>query len=332
MGSKLNVAFIGLGPHAEENLLPALCMSEYFRLKVLCSRDATKARDWADRFNVPEIATNWAEVIQQKSVDAVFVSGPPELHEQVLETCFRCGLPVFVEKPPAASLEGLKDLLRLQELTQGRCFVGYNFRFADAYLKLQSNFKNAQLEFQNVSLYSNKPHAPLWGHGSVLKSFLLAVGIHALEAVIHQGGSPVSVDSKVSFLRDGNFHLSVTLKFEAGGSAVINMGNYKKAFDSQFEFYFTNGTSARLSNLRDLSMQGLGVTQDGALSKASVMVSPSGLKGGFALSGYSHELNAFAAEIRGLSHPQSPLAQSLIVYKVIHEILKQNQGTSSELL
>jgi phthalate 4,5-cis-dihydrodiol dehydrogenase len=332
MASKLNVAFIGLGPHAWENLLPAVSVSEDLRLKILCSRDAQKARDWADRFNTPQISTDWEEAIHFGQVDAVLVSGPPTLHEEVLQACFKKGLPVFVEKPPAASLEGLQNLIRQQQNSQSPCFVGYNFRFADAYLKLHAQFKDEPLQFQNVSLYANKPQTALWGYASVLKSFLMAVGIHALEAVIHHSGEPIGVESKVTYLAANKFHVSVAMEFEDRTSAVLNMGNYKNAFESQFEFIWGSGSAAGVSNLRDLTLFNPGWSYEGPFAKAAAVAMPSGLKGGFGGNGYGHELSAFASEIRGLKKPASPLGQSLSVYKVINHILTHAKGESDELL
>ena len=82
---------------------------------------------------VKEIA-DWSQLPE---ADVAIVSNPTSLHLETIERCLPHVRGVFIEKPLAASLEGVAELL--QEIKQRRVvsFVGYNLQFHPAVKALQ---------------------------------------------------------------------------------------------------------------------------------------------------------------------------------------------------
>jgi predicted dehydrogenase len=77
---------------------------------------------------------DWSEV----KADVAIVSNPTSLHLETIERCLPHVRGVFIEKPLAASLEGVAQLL--QEIKQRRVvsFVGYNLQFHPTVKELQT--------------------------------------------------------------------------------------------------------------------------------------------------------------------------------------------------
>jgi predicted dehydrogenase len=64
-----------------------------------------------------------------KAPDAVIVCTPPHLHLEGARAALEAGAHVLVEKPLAASLDGVDDVLALAERRNRTLAVGYNWRF-----------------------------------------------------------------------------------------------------------------------------------------------------------------------------------------------------------
>ena len=79
---------------------------------------------------------DWSELPELKA-DVAIVSNPTSLHLETIERCLPHVRGLFIEKPLAASLEGVEELLK--QIGQGRVvsFVGYNLQFHPVVKALQ---------------------------------------------------------------------------------------------------------------------------------------------------------------------------------------------------
>lgn len=63
-----------------------------------------------------------------KNLDAIFVVSPDFLHEEQAIACLEAGVPVFLEKPMAITVEGCDRILETMHRTRTRLYVGHNMR------------------------------------------------------------------------------------------------------------------------------------------------------------------------------------------------------------
>jgi predicted dehydrogenase len=68
---------------------------------------------------------------------AVFICNPSSLHTELALQAAKAGAHLFIEKPVAASLQGLKELLEIVRVSRLICYVGYNFRFHPALTRIK---------------------------------------------------------------------------------------------------------------------------------------------------------------------------------------------------
>lgn len=63
------------------------------------SRDAERARSFADRIGAPGIATGLDDLLAAPDVDAVYLASPNAAHDAQITSAVDAGIPVLVEKP-----------------------------------------------------------------------------------------------------------------------------------------------------------------------------------------------------------------------------------------
>ena len=99
-----NLALIGIGKIARDQHVPAIAASGQFRLAATASPDG--GVDGVPAF--PDIAALLASDIR---LDAVAICTPPLIRHGIACTAIAAGLHVFLEKPPAATLGAVEDLV-----------------------------------------------------------------------------------------------------------------------------------------------------------------------------------------------------------------------------
>lgn len=125
----INIGWIGCGRHARQMLLPQLGRND-IRIAALCDRDpAALARTGAD-YGVSRLCSDLHELIATPGLDAIGMAVGPELHQVASIAALEAGLPVFMEKPPAATAEGARAVARAADAAGKPVIVGFMKRYA----------------------------------------------------------------------------------------------------------------------------------------------------------------------------------------------------------
>jgi len=290
-------------------------VSPDFEIAMICTRHQDTAQAAAARWGVPSWTTSLDLV--GADVEALLVCGPPILHEEVLARAIAQRIPVFVEKPPARSVSRLDAL---GAMDSDRVFVDFNMRFCTAWRLALRVVPQDAIQLLKVSLLTRKPTTPLWGCTTVVESYLLAVGIHALDvAIAVNGGLPSSVKTTFTALGGGRFAGSVLLSFAGGRRVVLELGNYATAFESRIDL-IGDDERACITNLTTVTAAPL--TPSRLSDKAVDRVELSGLAGGFDRNGYQGSLQSFAATVRQEIPSESSLQHSRAVLLLVEELMR----------
>jgi predicted dehydrogenase len=97
--NKINWGIIGCGDVTEIKSGPAFNKVKNSALVAVMRRDASKAKDYALRHNVPVWYDDGLKLINDPGVNAVYISTPPSSHEEYALASIKAGKPVYVEKP-----------------------------------------------------------------------------------------------------------------------------------------------------------------------------------------------------------------------------------------
>ena len=314
----LRIGLVGSGAHMAENLHPALAALPDIEIAAVSSRQTGRARTIAQRYRIPNAFDDWRDLLGSGEVDAVIAAATPEAHCEIAASALQAGLGVFVEKPPAPTLGALRRLAR-GETGDMQGFVGYNFRFAELVTQAVDLAQRAgPPRLMRVRFVGAKPHAPLWGLDSVASSFLLAVGIHAIDLALSAMGAPEAISVSRSDLGGGRLSMTIVLGFGDDRRAVLDLGNFGHRFESEVELVGGDGTVARVTDLRRLAWS---EDAGGPGAGEQRIRELSGLKGGFKASGYAPMLSAFCASARHRTPSPVPFSASIPVYEVIEKCL-----------
>ncbi|HEY0513505.1 MAG TPA: Gfo/Idh/MocA family oxidoreductase [Thermoanaerobaculia bacterium] len=141
--SKVRLAVVGCGAVAQIHHLPAIVASDRVEAAVLVDADEKRARALAERFGVPEVATDFRDLPGR--VEGAVVALPNSLHAPVSIELLRRGVHVLVEKPMAMNVRECDEMIAAAAAGRAVLAVGLDFRFFDASLFVRNLLRDGLL-------------------------------------------------------------------------------------------------------------------------------------------------------------------------------------------
>jgi predicted dehydrogenase len=138
------IAVIGAGRFAQATLLPRLARARDWRRVIAVTTSGQSAHTAARQFEFERAGTDVEEAFADPDVGAVFIATRHDTHAGLAARALRAGLPVFVEKPLAITLEGLREVMTaVRDSGNDRVTVGFNRRFAPFGQAMAAHFAGA---------------------------------------------------------------------------------------------------------------------------------------------------------------------------------------------
>jgi len=126
---RIRVGIMGAAKIARRSVVPALLqLSDHFELVAAASRDAAKARQFADEFNCQPI-TGYAALLARKDIDAIYVPLPTGLHAEWVGKAIKAGKHVYVEKSFASTANETEALVNAARSRSVAVMEGYMFLY-----------------------------------------------------------------------------------------------------------------------------------------------------------------------------------------------------------
>lgn len=129
--------FVGCGEVTEKKSGPAFNLVPGSSVVAVMSRNAERARSYAERHNISRWYSDAQKLINDPEVNAVYIATPPSSHVTFAIMAMKCGKPVYVEKPLAASYEECLRVNRVAQQTGVPCFVAYYRRYLPYFQKVR---------------------------------------------------------------------------------------------------------------------------------------------------------------------------------------------------
>jgi predicted dehydrogenase/threonine dehydrogenase-like Zn-dependent dehydrogenase len=135
----VRVGFIGAGNYATSMLLPHLRDNPSVDLVSVATTKSLSGLNAQRKFGFATITTSVETVLDDDTLDAVFIVTRHHSHAALAGQALKRGLAVFVEKPLALTEEQLGEILdAVQETGNDRVMVGFNRRFAPLFTDLRA--------------------------------------------------------------------------------------------------------------------------------------------------------------------------------------------------
>jgi len=140
-----NFGIVGFGLHAAKRLMPGFAAAKQCRVVALSRRDPERARESADRFQIPLAFASAEELCRSPKVEAVFVATPNACHLQDVLIAIKCGKPVLCEKPMALNGDECRQMV--EAARQGRVLLGVAqvFRFEESTRRLRERVAGGEI-------------------------------------------------------------------------------------------------------------------------------------------------------------------------------------------
>jgi len=249
---RLTIGFIGAGNYASAMLLPGLAGLPSAYLAHVATTRSLSAVNAQRRFGFTTASTNADAVLEDKTLDAIFIVTRHHTHADLVCRALETGKDVFVEKPLALTREELDRIAEVIANTgNDRLMVGFNRRFAPLLTQMRSQFGPACASAVTRYLVSAGPLAAdsWYGNDALEGSRFTGEGGHFIDTLSWWAGSlPEEVYAVPGPEKDD---VQVTVRFWNGSSGVISYVTAGNARFPKETFDVTaGGRSARLDNFR----------------------------------------------------------------------------------
>ena len=156
-GGKLSLGILGLGEG--RSTISAAIQSKKINLAMICDKDIDLCTKRADEFKVYEYTTEYEEMLNDDSIEAIAIYTPDHLHATHIKQALQAGKHVICTKPLIDDLSVAKELLELQQQTGKKVFVGQSSRFFEPYKKQRADFEEGLIgELITIESHYNADH------------------------------------------------------------------------------------------------------------------------------------------------------------------------------
>lgn len=230
---------VGVGDVTEIKSGPPLYKCENSELVAVMRRTADKAKDFAERHNVPRWYDNGDDLINDEEVDVVYIATPTYAHKDYVIQAALAGKHVYCEKPMGVTYADCQEMIAACDLAGVKLWVAYYRRAMPRMLKIKSLIDDGAIghvvavsieHFQPSPYTEDTPESDLsWHHAADMLGGgqPMDVGCHQIDLINYWFGNIIDVKGYVTNQR-GLYRsadtMSATFTFNSGvvGSAIWN--------------------------------------------------------------------------------------------------------------
>ncbi len=218
----LKIGWIGCGVHATQMLLPQLVRHDV-ELVALCDIDGQRLAQAGRQFGVKTLTSD-VDTLLKSGIDAVGMAVGPDQHLAFGKAALERGLAVFVEKPPAGTAAGARELRAASEKAKKPLLVGFMKRYS-AGNKIAANIVKSGRFGDVLGLTGYYMTAPGYFAGNVdYTGFFLHHCVHYMDLPSFLVSPIRKMSARKVEKTPGRLLFHVHFEFECGAIGTIAMG------------------------------------------------------------------------------------------------------------
>ena len=136
MTNEIRIGIIGCSTIAKNSTIPAILKSNNAKLERIGSRSNNKALEFSKTFDCKKCGT-YEDVINDKDVDAVYISTPVGNHEEWVLKAAKAGKHILCEKSSTTSFDSAKKMVSAVKENNVRLMEGFMYRFHPSHQKVK---------------------------------------------------------------------------------------------------------------------------------------------------------------------------------------------------
>ncbi|GIX05573.1 MAG: oxidoreductase [Planctomycetaceae bacterium] len=135
--SKVRIAIIGAGLVSDFHHVPGIRLDPRAELAAVCDPNEALLAQRQTQWGPARYTTNYADIAQDPSIDAVIIATPNYTHKEIALACIAAGKHVMCEKPLGLSFAEAREMYRAARTRGVRHMTAFTYRFAPSmrYLK-----------------------------------------------------------------------------------------------------------------------------------------------------------------------------------------------------
>lgn len=227
-----------------------------------------QSKDWLLSRGIDHLYTDYKRIIDDPSIDAVFVCSSTDTHSDIAYEAIQAGKHVFCEKPIDYDIDRINKVIDAVDRVGVKFQVGFNRRFDRNFIRIHEAVKNGEVgDVHIVKISSRDPGLPPIDYIKVSGGIFVDMMIHDFDMLRYLTGDEVVevyasggalIDSAVAEAGDVDTAM-VQMKLKNGGLAVID--NSRQAvygYDQRVEVFGSKGcitADNETANLTTLSTE-----------------------------------------------------------------------------
>lgn len=144
MSKPINIGVIGCG-YWGPNLIRNFAENENAVLSWMCDVDEKRLSSLSRRFPASHISTDYKELLNDSSLDAVVIATPVGTHYKLVKEALNAGKHVLVEKPFTANVRDAEELIELANKQNLNVMVDHTFVYTGAVRKIKEIVAKGEL-------------------------------------------------------------------------------------------------------------------------------------------------------------------------------------------
>jgi predicted dehydrogenase len=243
-GDRVRVGVIGTGAISQVVHVPIFAEREDVDLIAVSDADVHKAEALSRRFDVPHVLTSDA-MIAREDLDAVVISTPNHLHEEMATAALQAGKHVFVERPLATTSAGAQRVIAAAERTGRILVVGMPHRVRPGVAALRNFIAGGELgDLYAVRgswmtrLMPGSRHSWRYDRKEAGGGALIDLGVPALDLCLWLVGFPAMTRvSCVTSPGEGSVEDAATLMAETAEGVALTLEVSNRLFAGEDRYY-----------------------------------------------------------------------------------------------
>jgi predicted dehydrogenase len=253
---KVSWLLVGAGDIAAKRVASALGYGQNSRLAAVCDLDRDRAQGIAQKFDVPEVYTDYSQALNHGNFEAVYLATPIHLHVPQALQAMAAGKHTLVEKPMGIRIDDGKKLVEAADRSDLKIGCAYYRRLYPAFTFTKNMLEwgeMGQLVLGNLLYHSW--FTPGWDdpkYWRVIKAKsgggpLVDMGSHMFDVLIGLVGLPERVFARATSSHTGwDVEDTAAMVFRMPDGALITAGIswHSQTWQHQFELV---GTDAKVT-------------------------------------------------------------------------------------
>jgi len=311
----IKVALAGAGAFGIKHL-DGIRLIDGVEVVSLVGRERDKTQAVARQYGIGHVATDLAESLALKEVDAVILCTPTQMHASQAMACLRAGKHVQVEIPLADSLRDGYAVADLQRQTGLVAMCGHTRRFNPSHQWLHRKIAAGEFQIQQMDVqtyFFRRSNMNALGQPRSWTDHLLwHHAAHTVDLFAYQARSPIVKANAVQ----GPIHpqlgiaMDMSIQLQAASGAICTLSlSFNNDGPLGTFFRYIGDTGTYIARYDDLF-----TGKDEKIDVSGVDVSMNGIE---------LQDREFFAAIAGGREPNASVAQVLPCYEVLHDLERQ---------